>query len=200
MKKIFFALSFLTVVCFFVFSYLYLDTSVSSFFYTTKPLNGFFEIVTRFGESKWYLISFAVFFVLFKYIFRLKSTANRFLFLFLAVAGSGLMVDVIKFVFGRARPKVYFEEGIYGIKFFGMSSLYTSFPSGHSATAFSLATGVTLLFPRFAAPLFLAAALIAFSRIAITAHYLSDIVVGAYIGIVFALWLKTKMENKGIKF
>jgi membrane-associated phospholipid phosphatase len=199
-NKIAFAASFFAVAAFYAFSYLYIDISVAAFFYETKPLNSFFEIVTKFGASKWYLIAFAIFFLLFRYIFRLKEAANRFLYLFLAVAGSGLIVDVLKFVFGRARPKLFFEQNIYGIKFFGTEHLYYSFPSGHSATAFSLAVGTALFFPRFALPLFMGAAFVAFSRIAINAHYLGDIVVGAYIGAVFALWLKTKMENKGIRF
>jgi membrane-associated phospholipid phosphatase len=143
---------------------------------------------------------FALFFLLFRYIFRLKEAANRFLYLFLAVAGSGLIVDVLKFVFGRARPKLFFEQNIYGIKFFGTEHLYYSLPSGHSATAFSLALSAALFFPRFALALFGVAVLIAFSRIAVSAHYLSDTVAGAYIGVVFALWLKRKMIEKGVKF
>lgn len=200
MKKAIFAASFFALISFFAFSYLYIDIPVAAYFYETKLLEGFFGIVTKFGESKWYLISFALFFLLFRYIFRLQEAANRFLYLFLVVAGSGLIVDVLKFVFGRARPKLFFEEGIYGIKLVGLQHLYFSLPSGHSATVFSLAVGTTLFFSRFALPLFLVAFLVAFSRIAITAHYLSDAVAGAYIGAVFALWLKTKMENKGIRF
>jgi len=199
-NKIIFAASLCLLVAFTAFSYLYIDIPVASFFYETKPLNGFFEIVTKFGASKWYLIGFALFFVLFRYIFRLKEAANRFLYLFLAVAGSGLIVDVLKFVFGRARPKLFFEQNIYGIKLLGTEHLYYSLPSGHSATAFSLAIGAALFFPRFALALFGAAFLIAFSRIAISAHYLSDTVAGAYIGVVFALWLKRKMIEKGVKF
>ncbi len=200
MKRTVFALSAAAVVAFCAFSYLYLDVVVASYFYETKPLNSFFEIVTNFGKSKWYLIVFALFFLLFRYIFRLREAANRFLYLFLAVAGSGLIVDVLKFVFGRARPKLFFEQNIYGIKLLGTEHLYYSLPSGHSATAFSLAVGATLFFPRFALPLFLAAFLIAFSRIAISVHYLSDTVAGAYIGVVFALWLKRKMMEKGVRF
>ncbi len=199
-SKILFTLSFATVIIFCVYSYLYLDIAVASYFYETKPFNGFFEVVTAFGKSKWYLIAFAIFFLLFRYIFRLREAANRFLYFFIAVGASGLIVDILKFVFGRARPKLFFEQGIYGIKFLGTEHLYFSIPSGHSATAFSLGVGVALFFPRFALPAFAAAAIVAFSRVAITAHYLSDIVAGAYIGAVFAIWLKHKMIQKGVRF
>lgn len=199
-NKIAFALSFAVVAAFCGFSYLYLDVAVASYFYEARPFNGFFEVVTSFGKSKWYLIAFAIFFVLFRYIFRLKEAANRFLYFFIAVGASGLIVDILKFVFGRARPKLFFEQNIYGIKFFGTEHLYFSMPSGHSATAFSLAVGVAIFFPRFAAAAFAAAALVALSRVAITVHYLSDIVAGAYIGAVFAVWLKIKMTQKGVRF
>lgn len=199
-KTVLFGLSFAVVAAFCAFSYIYLDIAVASYFYETRLFNGFFEIVTAFGKSKWYLITFAVFFLLFRYIFRLRNAANRFLYFFIAVAGSGLIVVILKFVFGRARPKLFFEQNIYGIKFFGTEHLYFSIPSGHSATAFSLGVGAALFFPRFALPTFAAAAIVAFSRVAIGAHYLSDIVAGAYIGAVFAIWLKHKMIQKGVRF
>lgn len=200
MKKTALIASLFAVVSFCIFSYLKLDIAVAAYFYEARPLNGFFEIVTRFGESKWYLLGFGALFLIFRYFFRLKSTANRFLYLFLAIAGSGLISDVLKFIFGRARPKLYFEKSVYGINFFGLDHLYTSFPSGHSTTAFSLAVGAYAFLPRFGPLLILLAFLIAFSRVAITAHYLGDVVAGVYIGTVFTLWLKTKMIDKGIKF
>lgn len=199
-NKIAFAISIIAVAIFCIFSYMYLDVKVAAYFYETRPFSVFFEIVTNFGNSKWYLIGFALFFLLFRYIFRLQEVANRFLYLFIAVGASGLIVDILKFIFGRARPKLFFEQGIYGVKLFGTEHLYFSMPSGHSATAFSLAVGVALFFPRFAIAAFGVAILIAFSRIAITAHYLSDVVAGAYIGAAFALWLKVKMTQKGFRF
>ncbi len=199
-NKLLFAISFVVVCLFCSFSYLHLDIPIAIYFEQTKPLEGFFEIVTNFGKSKWYLISFAAFFLLFRYVFRLKEAANRFLYFFIAVAASGLIVDILKFVFGRARPKLFFEQGIYGIKFFGTEHLYFSMPSGHSATVFSLAVGVLLFYPKFALAAFGAAILVASSRMAVGAHYFSDTVAGAYVGVVFAIWLKTKMIQKGVRF
>jgi membrane-associated phospholipid phosphatase len=44
------------------------------------------------------------------------------------------------------------------------------------------------------------ALLIAFSRVAITAHYLGDVVMGAYIGMVTALYIKSMLDKKGVSF
>ena len=57
-----------------------------------------------------------------------------------------------------------------------------SFPSGHSATSFAIATLLSLAFPQLA-PLFLAmAAAIAASRVVLGLHYVSDVLAGAALG------------------
>lgn len=181
-----------------VLSYLYLDKKVADFFAANDTFAPFFEFVTKLGVSKWYLFGFAAMFIVFRFVFRLKIVGNRFLYLFFAIAGSGLIVDILKFILGRPRPKLYLEQGIYGFSFFGTEHLYFSFPSGHSATAFSLAVGITVMFPRYAYIALSVAAMVAFSRMAVDAHYLSDVVAGSYIGGVFAVWVKEKMRLRGI--
>ena len=60
-----------------------------------------------------------------------------------------------------------------------------SFPSGHSATAWGLALGLSLAFPRGAALFAFFACLACFQRLFSGAHYLSDVLAGA--GIAF-MW------------
>ncbi|MCB0876829.1 MAG: phosphatase PAP2 family protein [Solirubrobacterales bacterium] len=62
----------------------------------------------------------------------------------------------------------------------------TSFPSGHSATAFAFATGVGRVMPPAAVPLHAVAALIAYSRVHTGVHYPGDVVAGAVSGTVVA--------------
>ncbi len=57
----------------------------------------------------------------------------------------------------------------------------TSFPSGHSASAFAFASGVADVLPA-AVPLQLSAALVAYSRVHTGVHYPADVIVGALIG------------------
>jgi undecaprenyl-diphosphatase len=63
----------------------------------------------------------------------------------------------------------------------------TSFPSGHSATAFAFAAGVSLESPRLAPALVPLAATVAFSRVRTGVHYPSDVLAGAAIGIGSAI-------------
>jgi undecaprenyl-diphosphatase len=68
-----------------------------------------------------------------------------------------------------------------------------SFPSGHAATSFAGAALLTAFAPRFAAPLFLIAAAIAWSRVYVGVHYPLDVVAGALLGLgVAAVLLQLK--------
>ena len=62
----------------------------------------------------------------------------------------------------------------------------TSFPSGHSATAFAFATGVGHVLAPAAIPLHGLAALVAYSRVHTGVHYPGDVVAGALAGTVLA--------------
>ena len=62
----------------------------------------------------------------------------------------------------------------------------TSFPSGHSATAFAFATGVGHVLAPAGIPLHGLAALVAYSRVHTGVHYPGDVVAGALAGTVLA--------------
>ena len=62
----------------------------------------------------------------------------------------------------------------------------TSFPSGHSATAFAFATAVGRVHPQAAIPLRGLAALVAYSRVHTGVHYPGDVVAGALAGTTLA--------------
>jgi membrane-associated phospholipid phosphatase len=62
----------------------------------------------------------------------------------------------------------------------------TSFPSGHSATAFAFATGVGHVLAPAGIPLHALAALVAYSRVHTGVHYPGDVVAGALAGTVVA--------------
>ena len=57
-----------------------------------------------------------------------------------------------------------------------------SFPSGHTMTAFAIALAVGYFYPSLEGPLYFLAISIAFSRVVLGMHFLSDVLAGAVLG------------------
>lgn len=179
-------------------SYVLLDRPLALFCRTLNPdVMKVFGWITELGISTGYLIGFAALFVYFKFFRRRELAANRALFVFTAVALSGVIINLIKPVVGRLRPKMLFEADLYGFEPLRIGYEYNSFPSGHATTVFALAAALALLFPRWRLPLSVFAAAVGFSRIVIGSHYLSDVMAGAYMGIMTVYALAFLCRRRG---
>lgn len=130
---------------------------------------------------------------------RWQSLAYLPLFVFCAVAGAGLVNDAIKGVAGRFRPKLFFLDQRYGFDLWHQAADYTSFPSGHTAVIFALAAAVALIWRRLAWPSFALATLVGLSRILIGAHWPSDVLAGAWVGIAWTLWVHHLFVTHGVR-
>jgi len=62
----------------------------------------------------------------------------------------------------------------------------SSFPSGHSASAFAFATGVGSVLPLEAMPIRALASVVAYSRVHTGVHYPADVLAGAFVGTTLA--------------
>lgn len=93
-------------------------------------------------------------------------------------------VRVFKVLIGRARPDIFLKKGIYGFHGFAWDHHFHSFPSGHTMAAFTLATSLSYLFPRYRILFFGAAAGLTLSRIFLIGHFLSDVIGTAAIALV----------------
>lgn len=150
------------------------------------------DIVTQAGDSMWYFILLIPAFILTRFIWKNEQWSARILFLLFSLILSGVLNTGIKWLAGRNRPLILFEDGVFGFDFFKIAFLYesTSFPSGHAVTAFTLATAISFISPRWSVVAFVVAVLIALSRVLLTAHYLSDVIAGAAVGTICALGIK----------
>ncbi len=103
----------------------------------------------------------------------------------LACAIAGIVARGLKITTGRARPSVKHELGWNGPR---LSSKYNSFPSGHTAATTAFFGVVFFANRRIGLALLPLPLLIATSRMYVAAHYLSDVVCAAIIGLLCA-WL-----------
>lgn len=102
-----------------------------------------------------------------------------------ACALAGIAARGIKIATGRARPSVKQELGWNGPR---LNPRYNSFPSGHTAATTAFFGVLFFANRRVGLALLPIPLLIAVSRMYVAAHYLSDVVCAAVLGI-FCAWL-----------
>jgi undecaprenyl-diphosphatase len=170
----------------------------------------FFRALTNIGKSGWILIFSGVLILLFTWM-RVQQISRRrsagyglaqqlLLFLFAAVALSGVASSLLKNVLGRARPKFFDQFGPVEFQPFTFDYDFASFPSGHATTTGALAGVLVIIWPRARVPLFLGAAWIASTRFLIGAHYISDAVAGGAMGLAFVYFLRDRLALRGWLF
>jgi membrane-associated phospholipid phosphatase len=183
-----------------IISYMFWDIPLAKYCRTlSREIIDIAEVITPFGITKWYLIGSFLSFLAFRFIYKNKLYSSEFLFIFSSLSCSGVTLILIKWIAGRHRPVDFFNRGYFGFDYFGIGYDLTSFPSGHAQTAFSLAMALTILFPRWGIPAFIAAGAVSLSRIVLTSHYLSDVIAGAAIGILGTLAVKYVFDRRNIE-
>ncbi|RMG05047.1 MAG: phosphatase PAP2 family protein [Planctomycetota bacterium] len=111
---------------------------------------------------------------------------------------AGLAADVIKALVGRIRPRDLLAPGqpiVHSVwnTFTGWLPVVHadvhghSFPSAHTATAFGLAVSLASIYPRGAWWFYVLACLVACQRLDCSAHYPSDVLAGAAVGLLIGV-------------
>ncbi len=158
------------------------------------------SFLTDFGKAYWFLIPALVLFVAFRFFWRKPLWASRALFVFTSVAASGLVADVLKLIFGRARPKLLLRDDVYQFFFFRFGADYNSFPSGHAVCALAAGLALAIILPRYRMLSIVAGLLLASTRVITTAHYLSDVIASATIAIITVLAVRAAFTHYGLSW
>lgn len=95
---------------------------------------------------------------------------------------SNTVVRIVKVLIGRSRPDVLFTSGVYDLKIMSFERIFSSLPSGHATTAAALMGFLAAYYPKNSLFYICLGVLLSLSRVFIGAHYLSDVLVGDFIG------------------
>lgn len=96
---------------------------------------------------------------------------------------SQAIVHSLKRILSRERPYKIIEQ----LNTYGINLKDYSFPSGHTAATFSIATTIALNIPRLSILVFVIAIIVGISRIYLGVHYPTDVAAGIFLGISTAL-------------
>jgi len=173
------------------------------------PFVDVFHGITNFGKSGWLLFPLLGLLIIFlaactwarprfaKLV--LGAVAIRLGFLFVAIGAPGLFTSIVKVIIGRARP--YISSGNpFVFDPFALHAQNMSLPSGHSTSAFAAAIAIGAVWPRIGAAVWVYALLIGVSRVIVTAHFPSDVLASAAIGIVGSLLVRNYFAARRLVF
>jgi membrane-associated phospholipid phosphatase len=151
----------------------------------TENLKIFFQDITFLGDGFFTFLVSSIILIFF------KKHRKLALLLVIAYLISGLFSQIFKTIITSPRPSVYFAAHKYKFyldTFVNSRVGFRSFPSGHSASAFAMATIFSTYFTKKSVSVFslLFGLLIGYSRIYLAHHFLIDVLGGAVIGLLFA--------------
>ena len=148
----------------------------------------FFRNGTKLGEE-WAYVSFLIFFLFIRFRYALL------------IPITGVIVTIISFLsksfFLHPRPSLYYKElgtlsDINLVEGVHLAKGLSSFPSGHTMSAFALFTLVALLLNKKKGVAFLlltTAIIVGLSRIYLVQHFLEDVYLGGIMGVLIAIFI-----------
>ncbi len=183
------------------------DMSVFTFFgeqIQSAAMNIVAEIITFFGGSE-FVIPMAVIGLVLSFFKRTRKFGLSVLFA--VIVGTLITNLVMKPLFARPRPYVYYADNPLFMKWYEFAGAHVesdkSFPSGHTTAAFELGIAMFLALNKkysWVFPVF--SALVGLSRIYLMVHYVTDVLggvlVGVFAGIMGYVIMTALMKNTKI--
>lgn len=152
-----------------------------------------------FASAHWtYLALLCLIFMVIAYVIDDRSIARNWLFVATCILLTQLIGFSFKFLLARYRPIEWFNHGLYGLHFFSRQHDWNSTPSGHTLSTVAGCLALSKLFKQCVLTwlLIVLAIVVGLTRIIVTAHYLSDVLFGAYLALLVVVWLNAVFFNR----
>jgi membrane-associated phospholipid phosphatase len=162
----------------------YFDATVQSWIaaHPNGTFNAAMENVSRFGDWPEH-VALGLILMALAYWRGSRRWFRIFTAMLVACALAGVLARVVKVGAGRARPWVHSEAAWSGPN---LRANYHAFPSGHTAASAGFFGMLAFRRWRIGIPLLAIPAVIAFSRMYVEAHFLSDVVCAFVLGLACA--------------
>ena len=151
------------------------------------------DVLNRLGKGD-ALVFIGILLVLYGFVKGISKILRVGCAAILVLMFSGLAVQTLKHLIGRARP----GENLGDFHFIGPNLIangFDSFPSGHAMGSFVLASFLAFYFPRWRWIFYgLAAAISVIGRVVFRHHFLTDVIVGGILGIWIGAWASKKFR------
>ena len=189
--------------------------SAVCYFFVDQPVARFFRdhFIGRQGLFPWpellssWLLYAAMVAILLAVLWRLWKRAGKFQAVLLALSTDLVAIWMLKALAkracGRCWPQAWsgnhtswLDSGAYGFHPFHNDPAYMSFPSGHAAVIFSVATVLWFSYPRWRWCYALACAAMSVALVALNYHFVGDVVGGAALGSITGLWVRRLFEQR----
>ena len=187
------AIIFMLFIVAIVICHYYVDRGATLYIYKSQ-LHEYFVL----GVISDYIISFlsAVIFLVYFYgliqflVMGYSKVNKKILHIANSIVITIYLKDLLKYIFARTRPTTFtnnnlslISHNVYRFDWFHDGKAYASFPSGHAAFIFAFATSLWFIYPKWRWLGVVLAIILVLSQLAMSYHYISDLIAGAGFGI-----------------
>lgn len=179
-----------------VLSYFFFDVDIALLFHEIWPTESILlHLFNELSNPNPQVLFWPVIFFVVRYIYNNKTAGEKILTIMLSVCVSNAISIPMKMLLGRARPALLFSENVYSFDIFSAYTLHLSFPSGHAITIASVMGALACYYPRYSIHLLCLALIMGSARVMATAHYLSDVFAGVFLGILISQWVFSRIQK-----
>ncbi|MBK2109914.1 phosphatase PAP2 family protein [Francisella tularensis] len=185
-----------------ILSYNFLDIKFATLVHSSELFGTAISTIAAFtskifSPKVWTVIT-AIVTVICIYKHIVKKPSQKLYIMSLSLIMTIIITTIVKVILARYRPEMLLFDNHYGFHFFSFKKAYNSMPSGHTALTFAGLLAIANFFEKKYITLIaiIISGLVAVSRIIILDHFISDVIVAAYIGIFTYLWSKAFVESK----